>query len=156
MGAWPLKLEFFSFKVCFAFHLLQLHHCTWILSLPPLNFSVMVQLYLDLNWRAKTILFSLLSSRVFNFRGSGRAWLGRQRYGSWLECSLTARFKPRETRAQVWSSASHFHDIKCLSLMKPFSLSPWENIPGMYNKGHHSGQGNVQLNLCFYPQGPGS
>ena len=49
-----------------------------------------------------------------------------------------------------------WQDFLFFSLMKPFSLSPWENIPGMYNKGHHLGQGNVQLNLCFYPQGPGS
>ena len=34
--------NFISFKVCFTLHLLQLHHCSWKLSLPPLNFSVMV------------------------------------------------------------------------------------------------------------------
>lgn len=55
---------------------------------------------------------------------------------------------------RVWSSARPSRDIACLSLMKTFSLIPWENMSGMYSKGHHAGLGNVQLNLCFYPQGP--
>lgn len=52
--------------------------------------------------------------------------------------------------------AARFCGTACLSEEAIFSWTSWENVPGVYNKGHRFRQGTVPLNLCFDPQGPGA